>query len=83
MHDKRRARHIEKTNNLQIFPPPRWGASGVAATAAMCRLSSRSPASRDAGPRETMGAMVRSQSPPRGPDRPSCRRGEVAADGAT
>jgi hypothetical protein len=81
-HDKRRIKHVEKTNNLQCFLSPRWGALGVAATAAMNRSTSRSPAPRGTGPRETTAATVWSWSPPRGADWSSSRRVEAAASGA-
>jgi hypothetical protein len=79
---QRRIRHTEKTNNLQIFLPPCWKASGVAATVATSRSISRSPAPRSAGPRWMMGATVRSRSPPRGPCQSSSRRGEAVASRA-
>jgi hypothetical protein len=81
-YDKGRMKLAEKTNNLQFSQSPRWGALEASATAATSRSTSRSLAPHGAEPRAAMGAPVRSQSPPRGPCPPSCRRVEAAASGA-
>jgi hypothetical protein len=66
-HNKRRMKNVKKTNNLQFFLSPRWGASGAAATAATSRVTSRSPAPHGAEPRAATEAMVRSRSHLGGP----------------
>jgi hypothetical protein len=73
----------QQDGESKISQSPHGEASGVATLAATSRLISRSLAPRDGGPQAVTGESERSRSPSRGPGRPSSRRDEAVASGAS